>query len=148
MDPRLQSSCIIETTELSRTVQLSIIGWAATIMFLLRPSALWFNFFPKDLQLYFSWDSRLIFVPQIWRLRYATYLEVCRNSFLLAHHQSRRWPLLDFASTHDELTVVQFFLEILQNGDKLTHFSPVPAQTLMSSQKPIDNYANIIASGN
>jgi len=131
------------------TVKLSIIGWSATIMFLLRPSALWFNFFPEDLQLYFSWHSRLIFFPKIWRLRYATYLQVCRDPFLLAHHQSQRWPLLDFASTHDELTVVvQFFLEILQNIDKLTHFSSVPAQTLMSSQKPIDNYANIIASGN
>lgn len=41
-----------------------------------------------------------------------------------------------------------FFLEILQNVDTLTHFSSVPAQTLMSSQKSIDNYANIIASGN
>jgi hypothetical protein len=143
-----------QQSSLARTVKLSIIGWSATIMFLLRPSALWFNFFPeaKILRIcnyYFSWDSRLIFFPKIWRLRYATYLQVCRNSFLLAHHQSRRWPLLDFASTHDELTVVvQFFLGKLQNVDKLTHFSSVPAQTLMSSQKSIDNYANIIASGN
>lgn len=101
MDPRLQSSCIIDNRALSHTVKLSIIGWSATIMFRLRPSALWFNFFPE-----------------------AKILRICNYISLdtLDWFSSPRSGGLDMQLTYNSVEIL-FFLRIVNHGDDLSWIS-------------------------